>query len=76
MGKVFGMSFNEILAELPTLSVAERQLLVRRAMELDDAMSDQDEELVESRLAAHRADPSSALSFEQITENLRSKLAK
>ena len=70
------MSFNEILAELPALSVAERQLLVRRALELDDAMSDQDEELVESRLAAHRADPSSALSFDQITENLRTKLAK
>jgi hypothetical protein len=30
------MSFTEVLAELPVLTVAERQLLVRRALDLDD----------------------------------------
>ena len=31
------MSFTEVLDELPALTVGQRQLLVRRALELDDA---------------------------------------
>lgn len=30
------MSFTEVLAELPALAVAERQLLISRALDLDD----------------------------------------
>ena len=68
------MSFNEVLAELPALSVAQRQILVRRALDLDDpGLSAEDESLVEERLAAHRRDPSTALSLEEMKARLRER---
>ena len=58
------MSFNEVMAELPALSVAERQLLVRRALELDDSpLSPADETKIEARRMAHRQDPGSAIAL-------------
>ena len=49
------MSFNEVLAELPSLSVDQRQLLMRRALELDDpTLSAEDEAIVSERLAEHQ----------------------
>ena len=57
------MSFNELLAELPSLTVEQRQLLMRRTVELDEpALSPSEERLVEERQAEYRRDPSSALS--------------
>jgi hypothetical protein len=48
------MSFAEVLRELPSLTVSERQLLVRRALDLDEpGLSFAAEALVEKRLAAH-----------------------
>lgn len=71
------MSFTEVLAELPTLSVAERQMLVRRALNFDDpGLSAEDEALVEERLAAHRRDPSSALSLAEIKARLKERLPR
>ena len=68
------MSFPEVLAELPALSVAERQMVVRRALDLDDpGLSAEDEALVEERLAAHRRDPTSALSLEEMKARLRER---
>ena len=68
------MSFNEVLAELPSLSVDQRQLLVRRALELDDApLSIEDEALVEKRLAEHRENPASSVSREEMNARLRSR---
>ncbi|HEV2330622.1 MAG TPA: hypothetical protein VGY56_17715 [Verrucomicrobiae bacterium] len=56
------MSFTQVIDELPRMTPAERQQLIRRALELDDApLSSADEALVESRLAAHRADPESSV---------------
>jgi putative addiction module component (TIGR02574 family) len=69
------MSFNEVLAELPALSFEERQMLVQRALELDDSPpSPADEAEIERRQAAHRLDPSSALSLLEIKARLRSRL--
>jgi hypothetical protein len=71
------MSFTEVLQELPGLTFEQRQLLVRRALELDDSpLSDADESLVDSRLAALREDPSSALSLEEMKSRLRSRYGK
>lgn len=71
------MSFTEVLQELPALTLEQRQLLVRRALELDDPpLSDADESLVDSRLAALREDPASALSLEEIKSRLRSLYKK
>ncbi len=71
------MSFTEVLAELPALTVSERQLLIRRALDLDDpALSATDEALVEKRLADHRQNPGSALSLDEMKTRLRSRFDK
>ena len=68
------MSFNEVIAELPRLTFEERQILIRRALELDDSpLSTADEELVEERLAAHDDDPSSSVTLAELKSRLRSR---
>ena len=68
------MSFSEMLAELPALSVAERQLLVRRALDLDEpALSAEDEALVEQRLAEHQRNPESAVPLDDMKARLRGR---
>ena len=67
------MSFNEVIAELPRLTFEERQILIRRALELDDSpLSAVDEELVEARLAAHHDDPSSSIPLDELKNQLGS----
>jgi hypothetical protein len=45
----FGVSFTELLAQLPALSVSERQLLARRALDLDEpALSEKVEAVAET----------------------------
>jgi putative addiction module component (TIGR02574 family) len=71
------MSFNEVLAELHGMTVAERQVLVRRALALDEQLlSAEDEALVERRLAEHRANPGSALSLEEMEARLRARFVR
>ena len=71
------MSLAEILEELPAFTVAERQLLVLRAIELDDqGLSQEDEELIASRIENHRRDPSSVISFDDMKASLRSEFGK
>jgi hypothetical protein len=68
------MSFTQVLEELPGLTFEQRQILIRRALELDDApLSEADQALVDSRLAAHRADPSSSVPLDQMKARLRSR---
>jgi len=68
------MSFNEVIAQLPSLSFEERQILIRLTLELDDpALSPGEEELVESRLAAHHANPESSISLNEMKDHLRSR---
>jgi len=68
------MSLSQVLEALPTFSFEERQLLIRRVIELDDPpLSEVDETLVESRLAAHHLDPTSSLPLETLKERLRSR---
>ncbi len=70
----FAVSFNEVLLELPSLTLEQRQLLVRRALELEDApLSEADEALVESRLSALRDAPASAVSLENMKSRLRAR---
>lgn len=72
--KLPNMSFNEVIAELPRLTFVERQILIRRALELDDPpLSAADEELVEHRLAEHHADPSSYRPLDELKRRLRSR---
>ena len=68
------MSLSQVLEALPDFTFEERQLLLRRVIELDDPpLSQADETLVETRLAAHRSDPTSSLPFEELKERLRSR---
>ena len=67
------MSFIEVIEELPRMTTAERQQLIRKALELDDApLSAGDEALIESRLAAHRANPDSSVPLKEMKKRLRS----
>jgi hypothetical protein len=71
------MSFTEVLEELPELTVGERQLLVRRALELDEPpLSQADEAMVEERLAAHRKNPASSVPLDEVKNRLRSRFSK
>lgn len=68
------MSFAQVLEELPALTVEQRQIVIRRALELDDPpLSDADEALIEARLAAHRANPESSVSLEEMKARLRAR---
>lgn len=70
------MSFTEVMDELPALTVTERQRLVRRALELDEAaLTAGEEALVEKRLADHRQNPGSAVSLNDMKVRLRARLA-
>jgi hypothetical protein len=74
---VLTMSFSEVLACLPKLTLVERQTLIRRALELDDpGLSVEDEALVEKRLADHRQNPASMVSAEAMKERVRSRVGK
>jgi len=68
------MSFNEVIAELSRLTFEERQILIRRVVELDDPpLSATDEELVEKRLAEHHDDPSSSIPLNELKNRMRSR---
>lgn len=68
------MSLSQILEALPAFTFEERQLLVRRVIELDDPpLSEADEKLIESRLAAHHSDPSFSLPLKTLKEHLKSR---
>ena len=68
------MSLTEVLAELPSLTPAERQWLVRRALELDEpGLPAEDTALVERRLAEHHRDPSTSLPLDEVKARLRSR---
>jgi uncharacterized protein Smg (DUF494 family) len=71
------MSFTEVIQELPALTFEQRQLLIRRAMELDDPpLSEADESLVESRLSELRDSPGAAVSLDEMKARLRSRSGK
>lgn len=68
------MSLSQVLEALPAFTFEERQILIRRVLELDEPpLSDADEVLIESRLAAHKSDPTSSLPLETLKERLRSR---
>lgn len=71
------MSFAEVLEELPSLTLRQRQLLIRCALDLDNPpLSLADEAVVEERLAAHRKNPASSMPLETMKARLRSQFKK
>ena len=68
------MTLSQVLDELAAFTFEERQLLIRRVIELDDPpLSEADESLVDARLAEHHANPTSSLPLETLKERLRSR---
>ena len=66
------MSFAQVLQALPALTTEERQILIRRALELEDPpLSDADESLIRSRLEAHHKNPASSLSLDEVKTRVR-----
>jgi putative addiction module component (TIGR02574 family) len=66
------MSLTQVIAELPGFTVSERQLLVRRAIELDEPpLTATDEDLLRNRLAEHERDPSTAIPFDEMKVKVR-----
>ena len=71
------MSFAEVLEELPALSLAQRQELIARAIQLDDlGLSASQEALVQERLDGHRASPESSVPFEKMKQQLWSLVGR
>ena len=55
---------------------AQRQTLIRRALEIDDSpLSLEDERLVDSRLSAMRESPDSVISLDEMKRRLRSRFS-
>ena len=66
------MNFAELLAELPALTVQQRQMVMHRTLELEDPpLSDAETDLVEMRLAAHHQNPASSVPLEEMKKRLR-----
>jgi hypothetical protein len=56
------VSLTEILAEIPKLSFAERQQLMRRALELeDDELTPEEKAILDQRLQDFRRNPESGI---------------
>ena len=61
-----------MLEELPSLTFEQRQLLIRRAIELDESgLPAADEAVVESRLAGRQANPDSSIFLDKMKQRLR-----
>lgn len=66
------MSFAEVLEELPALTFEQRQMVIRKALEVDETpLSPRDERIVEERLEKLRQNPDSAVSMDDMNARLR-----
>ena len=69
------MSLTEILAEIPKLSFAERQELVRRTIEVeDDELAPEEKAILAERLEDFRRDPNSGIPAEQLKTSVLDRL--
>jgi len=69
------MSLTEILAEIPKLSFAERQELVRRAIEVEDHdLTSEEKAILNERLEDFRRNPDSGIPAEQIRDEVSKRL--
>jgi putative addiction module component (TIGR02574 family) len=69
------MSLTEILAEIPKLSFAEREEVVRRAIETEDAdLTSEEKAILEERLADFRRNPNSGLPADQLKAEVSRRL--
>jgi putative addiction module component (TIGR02574 family) len=71
------MSFAEILDEIPNLSFAQRQELVRRALAPDEKGLTPDEDaLLDARMEDFRRDPEAGIPLEQLRQRIAGRLSR
>jgi len=71
------MSFTELLENLETLTPEQREMVILRAIELDEApLTAEQQRTVEERLAAHDADPSSSIPADVVIARVGAQLEK
>jgi putative addiction module component (TIGR02574 family) len=78
------MSKSEILEELPKLTSAERYEIRLKLAELegddwlddDDPLTDDEKDLIESRIEAHEKNPETAIPWEEIKARLNRRLGE
>ena len=71
------MSFAEILEEIPKLSFAQRQELVRRAITFDeDDLTPEENALLDARMEDFRRDPEAGIPLEQLREHITERLSR
>jgi hypothetical protein len=71
------MSLKKVIAQLQPLTFEEREILILRALELNNPpLSAADEELVEARLAEHHWDPGSSVLLDEMKSRLRFRLKR
>ena len=69
------MSLTEILAEIPKLSFAERQEIIRRTLELEDAdLTPQEQAILDKRLEDFRRNPKTGISADQLKSEVSQRL--
>ena len=69
------MSLTEILAEIPKLSFAERQELVRSAIEVEDHdLTSEEKAILNERLEDFRRNPDSGIPAEQLRDEVSKRL--
>jgi putative addiction module component (TIGR02574 family) len=69
------MSFAEIPDEIPRLSFAERQELVRRAIALDDSdLTAEDHALLDARMEDFRRNPDAGIPLEELRSHIKRRL--
>ena len=68
------MSLNDILEAIPKLSFAERQELIRRAVEADEELTAQNEAVLDERLKTFRADARHGIPAESLKAAVMQRL--
>ena len=77
------MSKTQILDELPRLKTEDRQEILDKLLELEGAgwiadsdLADEERQLIESRLEAHRRNPDAVVPWEDVEAKLLARLGK
>jgi putative addiction module component (TIGR02574 family) len=69
------MSLTEILAEIPKLSFAERQEIIRRTLEVEDAdLTAEEKAILDERLNDFRGNANSGISADQLKSEVSRRL--
>jgi len=71
------MSFAEVLEVLPKLTPEQRDVVMQRVLELEESpFTPEEEALIEKRMADHRANPESAIPFDELMARVKDRLRR